>query len=198
MNINPVLEAQVGAWAEAQLEPKRIPHVRGVVTTAAQLAERYAPQEVTRVRLAGWIHDVAKGWSDAQLLDYAEAHDLPITPVERAAPMLLHGAVGYALAAERFDLDDPLLREACALHTTGAPGMSLPAKIIFVADLSEPTRKKKRARKLRREMQHSLDSAVLLAVGSVLRYLVKKQRVIDPRAVALHNALLQAGVQVES
>lgn len=194
MKVNPVLEAQVGAWAEAQLKDKRIPHVRGVVTTAAQLAERYAPQEITRVRLAAWIHDAAKSWDDADLLAYAETHDLPITPVERQAPMLLHGAVGYALAAERFDLDDPLLREACVLHTTGAPGMSIAAKIVFVADFSEPTRKGKRAKKLRKEMQRGLDSAVLLAVDSVLRRLVKKQRAIDPRAIALRNELLAQGV----
>ncbi len=198
MEINPALEAQVGAWAEAQLSPERVTHVRGVVTTAARLAARYAPQETSRVRLAAWIHDVAKDWDDARLLAYAEAQHLPITPTEREVPLLLHGAVSYALAAERFDLDDPLLREACTLHTTGAPGMALPAKILFVADLSEPTRTGKRAKRLRREMERTLDSAVLLAVDSVLRYLIKKGRIIDPRAVALHNALLRDGVRYKT
>ena len=114
MEINPALEAQVGAWAEAQLSPERVTHVRGVVTTAARLAARYAPQETSRVRLAAWIHDVAKDWDDARLLAYAEAQHLPITPTEREVPLLLHGAVSYALAAERFDLDDPLLRDEMA------------------------------------------------------------------------------------
>ncbi len=88
----PALEAQIGAWAESQLDPGRVPHVRGVVETAARLAEKHAPHEIPRVRLAGWIHDAAKNWDDARLLAYAEEHALPVTPAERAVPMLLHGA----------------------------------------------------------------------------------------------------------
>lgn len=192
----PALEAQVGAWAETQLDPERVQHVRGVVETAARLAEKYAPHESPRVRLAGWIHDAAKNWDDARLLAYAEERGLPVTPAERAVPMLLHGAVSYALAAERFDLDDPILREACALHTTGAPEMSIAARIMFIADLAEPTRTRKHAKKLRTIMYDDLDAALLFAVGSVIRYLVKSQRLIDPRALALHNALVAAGVRV--
>ena len=68
MNYPLLLETQVGAWAESLIPAQRIAHVRGVVTTGARLAERYAPGEVSRVRLAGWIHDVAKNWPDARLL----------------------------------------------------------------------------------------------------------------------------------
>lgn len=197
MLYSPLFEAQIGAWAEAQLDPARIEHVRGVVVTAAQLAERYAPGEAPRVRVAGWIHDVAKAWDAGRLLAYAEAHGLPVTPIERRDPALLHGAVGYALAAAHFDLDDATLREACALHTTGAPGMSVAAKIVFIADLAEPTRTNKNAGQLREIMLRDLDTALLLAADNVLHHLLKRQRMIDPRLLALHNDLIAAGVSYE-
>lgn len=194
MEYTPELEAHIGQWAEGQMPRDRIAHVRGVVITASRLADRYAPGEARRVRLAGWIHDVAKAWDDAELLAYAVAHDLPITAAERAVPMLLHGAVGYALAKTHFGFDDDALREACVLHTTGAPDMCMAAKLVFLADLCEPTRKFKRIKRLRATLDHNLNSALLLAADITLQYLIKNGRLIDPRSVALHNALIAAGV----
>jgi predicted HD superfamily hydrolase involved in NAD metabolism len=191
----PKFEVQVSAWVKTQIGPDRLDHVNGVVETAARLAARYAPDQVERVRLAGWIHDVAKDWDDAALLAYAESHHLPISPTERAVPLLLHGAVGYALAAEQFGLDDPLLQSACALHTTGAPGMTVVDKIAFVADLIEPTRAAHRVGDVRRAVDLDLDAGVLCAVDTVLRHLIRRQRIIDPRAFDLRNQLLAAGVR---
>jgi predicted HD superfamily hydrolase involved in NAD metabolism len=188
-------EAQVSAWAMARLDAVRLVHVRGVVETAARLAERYAPDQVMRVRLAGWLHDVAKYWDDATLLRYAESHDLPISTAERAVPMLLHGAVGYALAAEQFGLDDPQLQSACALHTTGAPDMTTAEKIVFLADLIEPTRPDSRVGAVRRLVERDLDAAVLCAVDTVFKHLIRRQRIIDERAFALRNQLIASGVR---
>ena len=43
------------------IDGKRWKHVCGVVEMAAALAERYAPGEMMRVRLAGWIHGRPRG-----------------------------------------------------------------------------------------------------------------------------------------
>ncbi len=195
MDYIPELEARIQAWAEARTESGRHAHVRGVVETVTRLSERYAPDEIPRVRLAGWIHDAAKNWSDSALLAYAQAHHLPVSDTERAVPMLLHGAVAYALAAEQFGLDDPLLGEACALHTTGAPGMGVAAKIVLLADLIEPSRPDHRVGEVRRAAEQDLDMALLCAVDNVLRHLIRRQRIIDPRAVHLRNDLIAAGVR---
>lgn len=188
-------EPDVREWAISLLDPARLAHVRGVVETATALAERYAPEERVRVRLAGWIHDVAKGWDDAALLAYAAAHDLPVTPAERQVPMLLHGAVGYDLARARFGLRDDSLRHACALHTTGAPGMDAAAMIVYLADLIEPTRGYEGVKALRREAVRGLEPAVLRAADTLIKHLIRHQRLIDPRGLALRNALLAQGVR---
>ena len=188
-------EAQVSAWVMVRLDAARLVHVRGVVETAARLAERYAPDQVMRVRLAGWLHDVAKTWDDAALLRYAEAHDLPISAAERAVPMLLHGAVGYTLAAEQFGLDDPQLQSACALHTTGAPDMTTADKIVFLADMIEPSRPDSRVGAVRRLAERDLDAAVLCAVDTVFKHLIRRQRILDERAFELRNQLIASGVR---
>jgi predicted HD superfamily hydrolase involved in NAD metabolism len=189
------LEERVEAWARATIKPKRIPHVEGVVDTAERLARRYAPDEVARARLAGWIHDAAKHWPDEALLEYAETHELPITPAERDDPMLLHGRVGYAIADETFGLNDPALRDACAHHTTGAPGMSVLEKIVYLADLIEPGRDFPGVDRLRDAIERDLNVGMLASVEHLLRYLLNEHSLIDPRALLLRNELVKSGVR---
>ncbi len=43
-------------------------------------------------------------------------------------------------------------------------------------------------------MFDDLDAALLMTVDSVIRYLIKRQRLVDPRAFDLHNDLVAAGV----
>ena len=190
----PEFEAAVQAWAEQRIKPKRLTHVRGVVAMVDHLARRYAPDEVMCVRLAGWIHDAAKHLPDEELLRLAEMRHLPITESERYVPMLLHGAIGYALAAEAFGLDDPRLQTACAYHTTGAPGMNAADKIVFLGDMIEPTRDFLGVEAIRAQAERDLDAAVLMAVDYTLRYILDWRRYMDPRAVLLRNELLVAGV----
>jgi predicted HD superfamily hydrolase involved in NAD metabolism len=195
LRITPELEERVEAWARAKIPPNRLAHVEGVVSTVDRLAQKYAPDQVARARLAAWIHDAAKHWPDDELLDYAEAHGLPISSGERDVPMLLHGGVAYELANEIFGFDDPALRSAAAYHTTGAPGMNALDKIVFLGDLIEPGRDFPGVKELRQEAERDLDSAVLAAADQTLRHLIDKNRVIDPRAVLLRNELLEAGVR---
>jgi predicted HD superfamily hydrolase involved in NAD metabolism len=189
------LEERVEAWAKAKIEPNRITHVEGVVETADRLARLHAPDEVQRVRLAGWIHDAAKHWSGKDLLDYAESHGLPVTEAERETPMLLHGAVGYALAAEVFGFDDPSLESACAYHTTGSPDMNRTDMIVYLADMIEPSRDFPGVDVLRAEAERDLEAAMLHATDHTIRHLLDKQKLIDSRALLLHNRLISAGVR---
>ncbi len=188
-------ELVIQAWAETRLPPARLAHVRGVVGSADALARRYAPETARTVRIAAWLHDVARGWTPAELLAYAEAHGLPITPVERENPMLLHGAVGYALAAAGLGLDDPAVQSACRFHTVGDDAMNAADKIVFRADFIEPTRDYDGVEDLRAEAERGLDRAVLRAIDFTVMRLIRRQRAIDPRQLVLRNRLLAEGVR---
>ncbi len=191
------LEERVKAWAQAKLEPSRLPHVEGVVETVDRLARRYARDDVMRARIAGWIHDAAKHWSNGELLDYARAHNLPMDDGDRQVPMLLHGIVAYHLANEIFGFDDPRLERASARHTTGAPGMSTLEKVVYLGDLIEPTRSFPGVNDLRADAERDLDTAMLRAVDITICHLIDKQKPVDPRALLLRNQLIESGVRYD-
>lgn len=186
----PEFEAEVQAWATVRIPLKRIPHVEGVVATVDQLAQHYAPDDISMVRLAGWLHDSAKALSDAELLQLAEDYELPITSMERIVPMLLHGAVGYALANAEFALNDSCLESACVYHTTGAPNMTITDKIVMVGDAIEPTRKYRSVRELRALAQENLDQTVLQLATQTIERLTSRNRAVDPRVLELRAVLL--------
>lgn len=190
-------EKDVKAWVKIRLKSSRYKHVKRVVKTADELAQQHASSEVMRCRLAAWLHDAAKHWSPAELLNYAESHGFDMSPSERENPMLLHGIVGYMIGAEAFGLDDPIIRSACHLHTTGGPGMSIVDKIVFLADLIEPGRDFPAVDNIRAEAGRDLDAAVLRALDHTIVYLIVRNRSIDPRPVLLRNQLIDAGVRYE-
>lgn len=187
----PEFEAEVQAWATARIPTERIPHVEGVVATVDQLAQQYAPDAINMVRLAGWLHDSAKALSDEELLQLAADYELPITPMERIVPMLLHGAVGYAVANAEFAFNNPRLESACVYHTTGAPDMTITDKIVMVGDAIEPTRKYRGVRELRLLAEEVLDEAVLQLANQTIERLTSRNRAVDPRVIELRAVLLQ-------
>lgn len=188
-------EKTIKAWAKTRMDSKRYQHVKGVVKTASNLAKQYAPEARRQCRIAGWLHDAAKNWDDADLLAYAEAHDVDILPGEYETPMLLHGIVGYLTGAAEFGLDDAVIRNACRLHTTSGPGMGTPEKIVFLADAIEPSRSYPLVDEIRAQAAEDLDAAVLMTLDRTVQHLLNKGRVIDPRPVLLRNELIRAGVR---
>lgn len=186
-------EALIRAWACQQIPAKRLQHVEGVVEMVDELACRFAPEDIMLVRLAGWIHDVAKALSDEELLNAAERFGWPVSPIERDAPQLLHGAISYLMADENFKLNDQRLQSACVLHTTGGPGMNTTDKIVMLGDAIEHrTRDYDGVDEIRTAASINLDTAVLMLVDRTLEHLIRRGRVIDPRAVDLRNELLRS------
>src|SRR5688572_1194785 len=68
-------------------------HIERVVAVAGELAEVHG-LDVPRARLAALGHDVLRAVPPAELLARAEACALPLDPVERAVPVILHGPLG--------------------------------------------------------------------------------------------------------
>jgi predicted HD superfamily hydrolase involved in NAD metabolism len=187
----PELESQIAAWSQERQEEERFAHTVRVVETVTRLAAKWSPADVMMLRLAGWIHDAAKSMPDDKLLAYAEKKGVEITPAEREVPMLLHGVVAYLKADKKFDLHDERIRTACAYHTTGHPSMSMTDKLLFLADLIEPSRDFPLVTALRDMVMIDIDQTMLMAVDGTIRYLMDRQRVIDPRVLDLYNVLVK-------
>ncbi len=118
----------------------RYAHSVRVARSAGTLARRHGV-DVRQARLAGLLHDLARLYSAARLLDECEKRGLFIDEFERAHPVLLHARLGAALAREQFGIGDPDVLSAIEKHTTGAAEMSPLDCVVYLADSLEPARK---------------------------------------------------------
>ncbi len=171
------------------LSPKRLAHSKGVSETAASLAARYGA-DIGKARLAGLLHDCARGMPSNILLQVAGASGIVVNDVEQREPMLLHAPVGAVIARRDYGVDDPEVLAAIRWHTTGGPAMTLLDEIIFLADYIEPTRSFPGVDRLRALAEESLPAALLAAYDQTLNHLLAERWLIHPATVEGRNALL--------
>lgn len=119
------------------LTPQRFAHVLRVVETAELIAlgNSFSDHERAQLRLASLLHDLAREFSDEELLAHIPARN----DVEAGHPMALHGPVGAVLAQQLGVTDETVLR-AIELHAFGAPLDDRVSIALYVADKSEPGR----------------------------------------------------------
>lgn len=160
-------------------DAKRYEHTLGVAYTAAALAMRY-DVPIKEAQMAGLLHDCAKCLSDEKKLSICEKHNIPVSPVEKRNPYLLHAKVGSFMAMDEFHIYDTEIINAILNHTTGRPGMSTLEKIIFVADYIEPGRKQApHLQELRKQAFIDLDQTLVRILKDTLDYLEEKEGETD-------------------
>lgn len=161
-----------------RMPEKRFEHVLGVMNTAVSLSRRYGvPEE--KARIAAILHDVSKfadrGWMkkiieqqqmDPALLDYH--HEL------------WHAPVGAYVAGYEFGIEDEDILSAIRYHTTGRAGMSDLEKIIYIADMIEPSRKFPGVERLRAMKNDGLDQVMEASVRQSIEFLKSKNQPVYP------------------
>jgi len=177
------------ALLKERLSSKRFEHSLSVSQTASALAYRHG-YDSSLAALAGLLHDYARDMSEEDLLDFAEANKLIGHPVERQVPVLLHGPVGAFLVREELGVCDREVIEAIAYHTTGAPGMSALAGIVYLADMIEPLRDFPGVAALRNLAENDLQSAILAGLDSAIGYCMDLGMLIHPISIEARNSLL--------
>lgn len=167
-------------------------HVDRVVQLADDLARRHS-LDVASVRLAAQGHDLLRAVPPADLLAHAEARALPIDPVERAAPVMLHGPLGALELEERLGLEDPDVLHAIWWHTSGHPDYSREAWAMFVADKVEPSKVQRTPAlaPIRALADESLEVAALAYLDFRVEEALSLQRQTHPQATLARNALLR-------
>ena len=176
-------------WAATRLSPQRYRHTEGVLRAARELADRHGADRC-RAEVAAILHDIERERSPEELLRAAERLGLVLHAVDRSRPMLLHGPVAAHTIATELGVDDPLIRHAVAVHTTGAAPMSLLDQVIFLADYVEPGRDFPGVEELRRLAAQNLQQACLAAMDATLRYVLSRRELIHPQMVDARNWLL--------
>lgn len=171
------------------LSPKRLQHSIGVSKTAVEMAERFGGDKV-KAGLAGLLHDAAREVSIADLLPRAQAFGIVVSDIEKAQPILLHAPISAKLAEIKFGVRDAEILQAIFLHTTGSAHMSLLDKIIYLADVIEPSRNFEGLEEIRKIAQRDLDKALLLALDQSIFYILEEGGLIHPATIEARNDLL--------
>lgn len=176
-----------------RLKRSRYEHSLGVADTAAFLARRFGEDEA-RARTAGLLHDCAREFPNEAMRAEADARGVSYGAVEASMPLLLHAPLGALLAREKYGAEDEAVLRAIARHTVGGASMTALDKIVYFADMVEPTRAYPGVEELRRLMRKAdLDEMTLAGLTRSIAFVLEKGHLIHPDTVLARNELLLAG-----
>ena len=172
------------------LSERRYTHSIGVMEMAEELAKIYNV-DIETARIAGLLHDNAKEMSKEEMLKYIEENNIEINEFERFNIPLLHGKIGADIAKKKYGVNKQI-QKAIEYHTTTNPNMDKLAKIIYVSDKVELTRKSDSFDiEAERELaKQDLDKALLLIINNTTKYLIENNKLIAPESVETRNQIL--------
>lgn len=181
---------EMRAILEQQLTTSRYQHSLGVADTAAALARRFGMNE-ERARVAGLLHDCGRAYETAALPMEARRRGIPIGKIESAMPLLLHAYVGAYLIYEVYGVNDAAIAQAVWRHTVGGANMTALDKIIYYADMIEPSRDYPEVEYLRElSRTASLDEMMLVGLTESILFVAQKGGLIHPDTITARNELI--------
>jgi predicted HD superfamily hydrolase involved in NAD metabolism len=177
------------ALIRQRLNEKRRVHSENTAAEAEKLAKRYGCDE-QKAYTAGLLHDIAKCLSQDEASALAAKYGVAIDEYAQNNPELIHGPLGAAIVQNELKIRDEEILDAIRYHTTGRRGMSLMEKIIYLADVIEPTNVFEGVEDIRRMAYEDLDGAIVLSAINTLDFVLKRRLVIHPDTVDAYNDIM--------
>ena len=136
----PMLDALRKEVAE-KLSPKRAYHTLCVEGMVQRLCELFCPAETMTLRAAALLHDITKEKSTEEQEALCMEFGIPVTPESHFSPKTYHAMTASALIERDYpDYADEVLVSAVRWHTTGHKGMTMPEKLLYLADYIDASR----------------------------------------------------------
>ena len=180
--------AALAARLRETVPEKRYVHSLGVADEAWRLAMLHGA-DPDRARLAGLLHDCAKGIPTDRQVAECDRLGVPLDPATRALPQVVHGFLGERLARTDYGVEDGAVLRAIRLHTVGGAGMTPLDKVVFLADATEPHRHYPGVEDVRAAADRDLDEAMRIFLDGQLRYLSARGGVVHPATLRLREEL---------
>ena len=106
-------------------------------------------------------------------------------------PLLLHAYVGAYLIYEVYGVNDAAIAQAVWRHTVGGANMTALDKIIYYADMIEPSRAYPEVEHLRELARTaSLDEMMLVGLTESILFVTQKGGLIHPDTITARNELI--------
>lgn len=187
------------------MSEKRYLHTLAVEDMAARMAKYLCPEKEWILRAAGLLHDITKELTLDEHLEICEKYGVEYTDDNIAAKKTFHAMTAASIVKNEYPefADDDIILSV-RYHTTGREGMSLPEKIIYLADYIDDTRKYDECILLRNmfwdadienmtmdERLSHLDKVVLKSLDITISDLIESGKVINRDTVAARNDILK-------
>ncbi|MGL4772467.1 MAG: bis(5'-nucleosyl)-tetraphosphatase (symmetrical) YqeK [Clostridium sp.] len=180
---------EIYAYLKDCLKPSRYMHVLGVVSISKKLANLNGVSE-EKAEIAALCHDIAKNLHIEELKKIIEDNQIELTYDEEASPQLWHSIVAPIEAKKKFEIEDEDILEAARWHTTGRENMSTLEKIVYIADMIEPSRTFPGVEELREATLRNLDEGVLKGLNHTINFLMSNNFPIDINTIKARNYLI--------
>lgn len=176
-------------YVKSCLTDKRYIHTLGVISVAKKLAVKNNISE-EKAEIAALCHDIAKYVPEEETLKIIKDNNIELTQGEKATKELWHSIIGPIVAKEKLGISDEEILDAIRYHTTAKENMSALEKIIYIADVIEPSRVFEGVDTIREASLESLDKGLLAALNYSIEYLLSKGSYIDLNSIKARNYLI--------
>ena len=176
-------------YLKANLAEKRYIHILGVSDIAKNLAKLNGISE-EKAEIAGLAHDVAKNLSKVKMKEIINKHNIVLSAVEENNENLWHSIIGPIEAKDKLGIQDEEILDAIRWHTTGKEHMSVLTKIIYIADMIEPSRNFEGVEDIRKVTLEDLDKGVYCGLTRSIEFLLIKNLLIDENTMRARNYFL--------
>ena len=180
---------EIKSYLKENLVDKRYTHTLGVADTAKKLAKLNGISEEV-AEIAGLAHDVAKNLSKVRMKELMEENNIVLSEVEEKNANLWHSIIAHIEAKDKLKIEDEEILDAIRWHTTGKEGMSVLAKIIYIADMIEPGRNFEGVEDIRKITFENLDRGVYYGLTRSIEFLLTKNLLIDENTIKARNHFL--------
>jgi len=177
---------EVYDYVKVMLSKGRFIHTLGVVSVAKKLAIINSVSEET-AEIAALCHDIAKNLSQEEMKSLIITNNVILSEDEKNTFQLWHGILGPLVTKKALNIENEEILGAIRWHTTGKENMTKLEKIIYIADMIEPSRTFEGVEKTREVTLNNLDEGVLLGLTQTINFLLLKGDPIDLNTIKARN-----------
>ncbi len=177
------------ALLKERLSENRYRHSLCVADEAERLARKYGA-DTEKMYTAGLLHDITKNTPDNEQLQLFEKFGIMLTDVEKASPQIWHAISGALTVQYELGLPDTDIVSSIRYHTTGKENMTLPQKIVFVADLTSADRNYPDIAEIRAAADRSLEECMIGIFKFTVKDIVSKEKPLHPDTLSAYNYLI--------
>lgn len=180
---------EVYGYVKGVLNKNRFIHTLGVVSVAKKLAIINGVSE-EKTEIAALCHDIAKNLTQDEMKSIIIDNNIILSEDEKNTLQLWHGILGPYVAKKALDIENEEILSSIRWHTTGREKMTKLEKIIYIADMIEPSRTFQGVEKIREATLNNLDDGVLLGLTQTINFLLLEGNPIDLNTVKARNYLI--------